>query len=511
MNPFVIKAGEAAPVSRPAKRLHQGTAQQEALWQELASDSNRNVLVEARAGSGKSASCREGMWRMIERRPDLAGSIRYAVFSKQNADEFREDCPRGVEVGTVHSFGYAVLQKRLGSRLEKNKTYLLLDETREGRSLPRYIRRSLAMLVSSAKNQALVPESEGLTGQLEQLLVHYDINAWGRARWLAGEAAELLKKSVQWNEVVDFDDMIWLPGILQLPFPACEALFLDEVQDWNPAQHALIELLCQSGRTIAVGDRWQSIYAFRGADIDSIPRLEARLAARPGGLAQMPLTITWRCPSQHVSLAQQFVPDLLAHPEAIRGHVGTMAEDTAQKGYASGDMVLCATNAPLIRCALRLISESRRALVRGRAVGDQLLAVVRSAGEARTVSEMAKRVSDWESRELLRLSDLEGVEDLVEGVKDRAAGVQAVLATVDSPAQLEGAIEALFSDTADSRRTPTSVIFSTIHRAKGLEADRVWLLDAPLREPKRSWEIQQQQNLHYVSLTRSKETLNFVE
>lgn len=59
---------------------------------------------------------------------------------------------------------------------------------------------------------------------------------------------------------------------------------------------------------------------------------------------------------------------------------------------------------------------------------------------------------------------------------------------------------------------PADVVnFSTVHRAKGSEAERVWYVRTPLKVPRREWEEQQQRNLHYVALTRSKNVLAFVQ
>lgn len=520
-NPFHMKATGGADES-PAfsgcspgransgvRRLTVGTAQQDALWAELASDSTAHVVVEARAGSGKSSSCREAMWRMLERSPGLAGSIRYAVFNSQNAREFRDNCPSGVDVGTVHSFGNAALAKTFASKVERNKTYLILDETREGKTMPRYLRRSISLLVGHAKNQALVPDMIDLDRRLRQLMLHFDVNVYGRAGWLIDWAKTVLSRSAEWTELIDFDDMIWLPGLHRLDFPHIDVLFLDEVQDWNPAQHALIELLCPAGRIVAVGDRYQAIYAWRGADPDSIPRLEEQLR-RSGPTLSLPLTITWRCPKSHVELARTFVADIEAAPAARDGIVDHQSQEQSLGEAAPGDMVLCATNAPLVRAALRLIASRRRAVVRGRAIGDQLAAVVRGCPDARTIADLSRHVQAWSARELLRLSDQDGAEDLIESVQDRAAGLAAVLSVCDSPAQVEPTIASLFDDAAGLAGSPGAVVFSTIHRAKGLEADTVRLLDAPQRAPRADWEVQQARNLRYVALTRSKQRLVFV-
>ena len=500
----------SASMVAPARRITAGSPQQESLWAELASDSQRSVISEARAGSGKSSTCREAMWRMLDRDPGLAGLIRYAVFNKQNAVEFRADCPPGVDVGTVHSFGYAALQKSCSSRLEKNKSYLILDDVSGGKNLPRYLRRSIAAAVSLAKNHGLVPGREGIDKGIESLTVHYDIECYGQRPLVVGKSVDVLAKSAECDCLVDFDDMVWLPGVLGLQFADCDALFLDEIQDWNHAQLSLVPRLCSGGRVIAVGDRFQAIYAFRGADVDSIPRLRAGLSKRDAGLAEMPLTITWRCPKRHVELARQLVSDIEARPDAEDGEVGWMEWDESLDAFQPGDMVLCPTNAPLVKAALAMIGMRRRAVVRGRAVGDQLLQVVRAAGESRTVAELSRRVEAWMSRELARLVGMDGTEDLIESVQDRAAGVQAVLSSVGSPSEVEPTITSLFSEDVDPRRTPTSVVFSTVHRAKGLEANSVYLLEAPARTPRREWEIRQAQNLRYVALTRSRRSLTFV-
>src|SRR5262249_5482617 len=155
-----------------------------------------------------------------------------------------------------------------------------------------------------------------------------------------------LKRSSELTAVVDFDDMIWLPGLHQINFPSCDLLFLDEVQDWNPAQHALIPLMCKSGRVIAVGDSYQAIYAWRGADPESMERLGDALERR-GGLTRLPLNLTFRCPQSHVRLAQEYVDDIHAHPSNPEGTVTDLELDKAIDAVAPNDMVICYKNAPL--------------------------------------------------------------------------------------------------------------------------------------------------------------------
>lgn len=497
---------DAPSESVAPKRIELGTDQQEDLWSELLIG-DQHVLVEARAGSGKSSSCREGMHRLLEHHPRLL--IRYAVFNKVMADEFRGGCPAGVDVGTVHSFGYAALRRAFGSVVDKNKTYTVLDDLPAGKSLPRWLRKSIALLVSQAKNQALIPDDSEITERLFELLQHYDINAYGRDEECVRWAIKALIRSETWTEIVDFDDMIWLPGMHQCEFPDADLLFLDEVQDWNPAQHLLIPLMTRNGRVIAVGDSHQAIYAWRGADPESMSRLGGHLGR--SGVTNLPLTVTFRCPRSHVARAQQYVPDLTAHESNREGTIAHATLDSALQSAQPGDMVICAKNAPLVGAALQLIANRRRALVRGRAIGDSLKSIIRSVGQgARTVGQLANAVDKWLAREMAALSEREGVDDLMEQAIDRAAGLLAIVKGCSSPAEVEPAIDSLFSEEARPGAVD-AVIFSTIHRAKGLEANRIFIIETEVRPAEHDWQALQQRNLRYVALTRSKDTLTFVQ
>lgn len=511
-NPFIVPPQSPATSTtvdqgdhrKSQKRIREGSEQQRALWASLL-DENQHILCEARAGSGKSSSSREGMHRILERSPDA--SIQYAVFNNQNALEFAAEAPDGVRVGTVHAFGRVALAKTFRSMLEKNKTYALLDENADTKKAPRWLRRSIAQTVAAAKGQGLHPDAPHAVETMRYLLHRFDINPYGREEQIVGHAVDVLRRSLEWVELIDFDDMIYLPAHLDASFPQADYLFLDEVQDWSPCQHMLIPKMAASGRVIAVGDRYQSIYGFRGADIDSIPRLASHLAATREGRRDLPLTVTWRCPASHVDLARRFVPDIEPAPAAIDGEI----EHVSHGDYAPGDMVLCYANAPIVSEALRLVASGRRAIVRGRKIGDSLLDILRTIPDQRTIAGVTAGIERWLAKELLRFSELENADDLVEEAKDRAAGLSAIAAGCETPTEIPAAIDRLFSDAANPASMPGAVVFSTIHRAKGLEAEHVHLIAVPMRKPKRDWEAQQQRNLEYVALTRSKRRLVFVD
>lgn len=483
--------------ARNSKRIHRGTEQQEAMWTHLIERPD-HVMVDARAGCGKSSSCREGMHRIRAAKP--SAKMRYAVFNKANANEFAAQCPDGVDVGTVHSFGYKTLRRAFGSQVEPKKTYVVLDDLPDAASVPRYFRKSIAMLVGLAKNHAVRPDK--IDKQfLIRLAAQFDVDTFHQADKLAEWSQKVIERSAEWSKLVDFDDMLWLPFVHQLPFEDSDDLFLDEVQDWNLTQHALIPLMAKSGRVVAVGDPFQAIYAWRGADADSMGRLAQQLG-EGRSLARLPLTLTFRCPRSHVRLANKYVADFFAHETNDEGSVIRMEAGRALQ-TRPGDLVISRTNAVVIKQALKKIAAREPAVVMGRAIGDQLMSIVRACGECRTINVLSSRVESWRSRELARLMGVEGSDSLVEQVNDRTNGLVAILQNCSAPGDVETAINELFAD-----RAPEDVTrFSTIHRAKGAEAERVWFIQTPDRETKAPWEKQQNKNLSYVALTRSKSAL----
>src|SRR5690606_35186416 len=105
--------------------------------------------------------------------------------------------------------------------------------------------------------------------------------------------------------IVDFDDMIWFPFVYRLNVGKYDVVFVDETQDLNAAQIAMVYSAIKiDGRIIAVGDPFQSIYQFRGADSEAIPNIIKKLSAKT-----LPLSITYRCPKKVVALAKEIVPD----------------------------------------------------------------------------------------------------------------------------------------------------------------------------------------------------------
>jgi DNA helicase-2/ATP-dependent DNA helicase PcrA len=511
-DPWTMNVGDGDPNAddnryrgRPTPRYEplDGSPQQEAFWTELL-EGTSHILLEARAGTGKSTSCREGMWRLLKRQPRLA--IRYCCFNTKVAREFEEKAPPGVQAKTMHSFGNLALAESFRCTVDKDKTFTLILGSEGGPDLPRYVRKTIAKLVGLAKNHGLRPDDPKLESKLAEFIDAYDIETWRREDEAIDWAARILALSASTTSIIDYDDMLWLSVLYPIRFPDVDFLFIDECQDLNPVQHELAERMCSSGRTIIVGDPYQSIYAFRGADSQSIPKLREKLDAKT-----MPLTVTFRCPRKHVELARQLVPDFESAPGAPDGELIVGTKELID-GARPGDMVLCRSNAPVISACLKQIANLVPAIVRGRAIGDSLLSIVRRVGDPPTIQDFIKAVDRWKAREISRLEAKDGSDDLIEGVVDRALSLEAVASVCESPTEIPSVIDRLFADDDASNR----VTFSSVHRAKGSEARRVTYIQIPYSEkrdkarPPQQWERDQRRNLRYVALTRSLESLTLV-
>jgi superfamily I DNA/RNA helicase len=423
------------------------------------------------------------------------------------ADDFARKAPPCAEVGTFHSFCFAALRAALGVReLTVDKSQILLDSVAaEGISRPgKYQRAMVAKLVGIAKGLGYDPawSWEEREGFLLDALEDYDIEVYGQARSVVQWASMVLEASLERSELIDYDDMLWLAYHLKVPFPGVDLLMIDECQDLSPVQHALLCRLNPRGRTIAVGDRYQSIYGFRGADTRSIPRLIEVLRPRV-----LPLTVTWRCPRSHVEYARELVPEFSAHESVGEGSIVHGRRGAVE--YRGGDMVICKRNAPLVAEALQAMGEQIPAYVRGRAFGDSLGAIVRKLGSHVTIAGLLLGLRKWLVERLEELEAREAREDQIEKVQDQAAALEAVAESCASPAEVPMALARVFEEGAGAAGR---VCFSSVHRAKGCEARRVVHLQVEAKGGGKATEDKaaQGRNLEYVARTRSLESLELV-
>ena len=462
-------------------------------------------VVEAVAGSGKTTT----IVQALKLTPKDA-SVAFVAFNKHIATELQLRSPSHVRVSTLHALGLNEIRRNFGHiNIDSDKLSKYFDEywcvRRKQVSNPvrikNRIKRSLARKVISLSKAILLDVSNPKA--IEEAMDRYGIEYNSESEDVLRKIPDIMEQSKMDVNIVDFDDMIWFPATLNIELTKYDYLFVDEAQDLNKSQtQFLLKSIKPEGRIIAVGDRSQSLYGFRGADTDAIPSMIETLKA-----TVLPLSISYRCPVSHVELAKQYVQEIEARPGAPQGEVAYITEEQFESMPADGDMILCRTNAPLISPAFKMIRSGKRACVRGRDIGASLIAMI-DRFDTESINSFGANLNEYFHREYERMVD-RGKELQAEMLKDQVETIELVMSecTSDAVSELRNKFSMLFSDEREA------VTFSSIHRAKGLEAERVFILRPELMphpKAKKEWEAVQESNCIYVAYTRSKQSLFIV-
>lgn len=466
------------------------------------SEGRRHGVVEACPGSGKTTTIVEGTKYIPSHE-----SVLMVAFNVDIVDTLKAKVGRGIQVSTLHSFGFRACLKHFGKlSVEKQKVrrilLQLLPPAKFGDDRLDPVRKAAAKAVSLAKS-CLVSSVEELEQMLEDRALDVTKKPEHRAGFLrlVMRALEICRKP---EGTIDLDDMIWIPASQNIPVQTFHRVIVDEAQDLNRAQMVLIKKACRKdGRILAVGDKRQAIYGFRGAGSDSMGDLVRELDAQV-----LPLSVSYRCSKAVIREAQTIVPSVEWGPHAPEGKVEGITVEKVLKEATAGDFILSRVNAPLISLCMSLLVAGKRASIQGRDFGEDLIRFIEKS-KAQTISELLEYVETWKQGELERLGKLEKDTTLVE---DRAACLEALTEGEQSLAAVVAKIQGLFSDTDDLGR----IVLSSTHKAKGLERERVFLLRKTfLNPPPKDRKVPltywiEEQNLYYVAVTRAKRDLYLV-
>lgn len=471
---------------------------QQAIFDFVANGTGHGV-VEAVAGSGKTTT----IVKALDLTPSDA-KVGFVAFNKHIATELKKRAPEHVYVSTLHSLGLKVIKNNYPQvKIEEDKVGLILDNegkiTKAERKDNYAKRLSMRKLVSICKS-TLIDVEDG--NQVQMVIDRYGIEIDSQFQdELINKLPEIMKLCKENIEIVDFDDMIWLPLVLDMKLEKFDFLMVDEAQDINKSQtDFILKSIADTGRVIAVGDRRQSLYGFRGADTEAIPNIIKSLNA-----TVLPLSVTYRCPSSHVELARQIVTQLEARDNAPVGFIGDVQYLDLTKQLQHGDMVICRTNAPLVQPAFECIRMGKKAIIRGKDIGQSLINLIKRF-ETDDLEQFEVALFEYFHFEHTKLMD-KGKEMQAMLLEDRVSTLHFIMKECKTVSELMSRIMMLFGD------SQTGIVFSSVHRAKGLEADNVFILRKDLMPHPRSkqeWEKAQEENGKYVAFTRSKNNLYFV-
>ncbi len=461
----------------------------------------QHLLINAYAGTGKTATLKlvELAADEIDLRPVL-----YLVFNKANAEkaEFKpkardDDKARrmlgSTTVRTLNSFGHRIWMKTCASKvtLDAKKVQGLLSETIK--ELPKSYQKEASNVywevvqgVALAKAIGYVPEryfpNAKRLASADQLYSRLDEEPSPTCRELIDE---ILVASIKqsYKGLLDFNDQVYMPALFGGSYPRFPLVMVDEYQDLNPCNHAMLDKLFPHSRVVGVGDPWQSIYAFRGAQQGGMA-----LAKAKNEMTELPLSVSFRCPRAIVEAARWRVPNFKWIKDG--GHVERLDELHADNIPDSG-VFICRNNAPLYRLGFRLLASGRSISISGSDIGPKLIATMRKLGpESLNRNQSRDVIEQWLAERQSKQS------------KTAVDMAECMMIFVEHGATLGQAIsyaEHLFAQRGAIR-------MMTGHKSKGLEFDQVYWLD-----PWLCGDEEQDLNLRYVIGTRSADRLYLID
>jgi DNA helicase II / ATP-dependent DNA helicase PcrA len=522
-------------------------------------NTSANLTIEALAGTGKTTT-------LISLLPKLKGTIALQAFNRAIADELKAKTSTlpwqtgsRLTIGTVHSFGLRAL--KAAKLLDKPRTtggklsYLLKDMF-PGNRFDRVETTStlIRKLTSHAKNAgiglgrqtysfntangyllfALADDLDAWNTLAQHFTIDLDFeNTQTPLSWeeFLSICQRLLETSNQNRAMIDFDDMVYLPLLLLCDkLPTFDNLLIDEAQDISPTRRALaFRSLAPEGRLIAVGDRHQAIYGFTGAATDSLDSIRTTSHS-----TSYPLTICWRCDDAILDEARKLVPAIRTRPNAeASGKVQRIliddieqaaiaGQDTLQTAIdtrlfpSPGDAILCRLNKPIVTFALMLLKHGQRVRIEGRDLGGRLLDLVRKSDPSHAyanLSDLAITFETWAEGQINAASNRQSAAAHFED-EASAATVLIERCLIEGQTRfsdLENLVKNLFDDNIPASQFIT---LSSVHKAKGREWPHVWLLGRgdymPFHRAPADWELEQEQNLIYVAITRAERQLTYI-
>ena len=477
-----------------------------------------NLVVEAAAGSGKTYTLVKALSLIPQDKRVLM-----TAFNKDIVKELTKKVKEfpNVEVRTLHGLGMILTTRGLGIGGMKPEGYKYTqliynhwqDLTKTNiNKLSRNARKSFVentkKLVDFGRFYLATTRSEMI-----ELMTKYDIPCVADEVDVALKVMAIGGKNL---DSIDYTDMIWMPHIYDLHLQECEYDFImvDECQDLNVAERNLVlRCLKEGGRLIAVGDSNQCIYGFSGSDPDSFRAIQSI-----PNTVSMPLSISYRCPESVVKFAQNLVPSIEAKQGAEEG---VILDCVSLDDVHDGDMVLCRNNAPLLQVYCKLLEQGKRAYIRGSDVGKNLQNIVIGTHKDYLHTNLKQdgvfiRLYEdlFNSRKAIMerygISQEDAMKhETIQAKLDMIRALEVLGADLTTTEELTKKIEDIFPKNDKGE----GIMLSTVHKAKGLEADNVFIACASLMPSKSAldeWQVQQERNLMYVAYTRAKKVLGFL-
>lgn len=483
--------GRKAKVLEP--EIKKPSKYQQAIFDEILGGGG-NLGIQAVAGSGKTTTIVTAVGML----PKTA-EIGFSAFNSDIVKELKKRLPNYVHASTMHGMGWHTIHKHYRKpEMKFNKVIDTAYKVIGSKISFPYILTVNKVVDLMRLNMAF--DDIGILDLMDKHNIPLPTS-----RNFIEDCINVLMACIDNRKEFDFTDMVFIPALNDdLIFPKYEYLFIDEAQDLNLAQQMIFKkMMTPKSRFVAVGDVSQAIYGFAGSDTESFQNLMSLPNTK-----LLPLSICYRCSASIVRHAQRIVPQIESSPDAPEGidRIGSWEE------IQDGDWVVCRNVRPLVILCMKLIMQGKKATIKGNDIGKNIINLLKQTKQSN--KKMCYYIIE---------TQIERQEEIMRGygVKEpekhaSVVEMREILLTIKwigaSCRDVEGIISKLQSIFTDDK-TLQGIQMMTIHKSKGLEADRVFFLCPeliPSRFAVKPWQLVQESNLLYVGITRAKNELVFV-
>lgn len=484
---------------------HKPTSEQERIFL-FTKKRPENLLIKAYAGTGKSTTIAEAVKLLPKDK-----SIMFLAFNKHIQEDLKTKLPDYVRTYTTYGLGNAAIKRKYGDKIkfDEFKADKIINKKAKAWDLHEEFKNEDAINVYLNNIKKLANLCR-LTLTLKAEYIPYVANRYDINISKPNDIKRVLKvldEMTNNRETFDYTDMVYLPAVDNSiwMFPQ-DYVFVDEIQDTNRCQIRIIEKILKknkatgktTGRLISVGDFFQGIYGFNGADEKSFEWFE-----KFPNTKVLPLSISFRCAKNVIAKAQEIVPDIKALENAPDGIV---RDGNVLTEAQSGDFVLCRTTMPLVKLFFEFLTQQKKAIIKGSDIGVHLIELIGK------IDSIDKLITFWnaELNNFKHSLRSDGILDPNEhsgysALEDKVSTLLFLAQLSDSIEGLKTSIKTIFTDEIQG------IVLSTVHKVKGLEADRVFIVRPDLlpMQNTKSWQYIQEKNLEYVAYTRAKLELIF--
>lgn len=345
-----------------------------------------NLLIDAKAGSGKTSTLLLISNRLVEQ----GNKCLFLAFNKSIVEELTNkiDDSENCLVKTIHSLGFSFIRSYL-YRKHKTNYELKVDTTRLKKIVEFYYEKFCQDDINTSNFMLAEDELKELHSNLIRDLVtltnfsrYYNVNYKKENSLLflvpriGYELENHINEIPKYQDVVihtidelkyrfenpekndmgqptysvDFTDMIYFPLYydMQVPYSIrdyLDTVMVDESQDMSILQQKFVGKLNTSiNRFIFVGDKFQAIYGFAGADNNSIDNIKKNFT-----VSELPLNICYRCPEKVIKIAQGIVPTIESNPKREdKGIVNIISKKEMFNMVVDEDMIIGRKNKDLL-------------------------------------------------------------------------------------------------------------------------------------------------------------------